>query len=195
MEAFLDACQDTGRAILGSLEEGLDLPPGNLTSHCATRVDEVRLNHYSPLPVGKLGDGKHQRAWPHTDFGLITLLFQDEAGGLGVENREKPGTFIPINRESPTEITVLVGDSLEHLTNSYLGAGIHQVATPVFMEDVKAGLLPERFSIACFVKADRHVSVGPLDKYITAENPRLYGDLTALELHRKRVAQLYGATA
>lgn len=88
-------------------------------------------------------------------------------------------------------MSIYVSDSLEHLTNGYLRAGIHQVVTPIGIDSRASGILPERSSIACFLKADRETSVGPLKKYITADRPRVHGDVTALGLHRKRVGQLY----
>lgn len=144
MEGFLATCHHIGMNIMQSLEEGLELPEGELVKRFSTKVDEVRLNHYSPLPTEKVSDGKHQREWPHTDFGMLTLLFQDEAGGLEVEDRSKPGSFIPIQRESPTEMSVYVSDTLELLTNGYMRAGIRQVVTPIGMDAQASGLLPER---------------------------------------------------
>lgn len=191
METFLETCHKVGMDIMRVLEQGLEVPPGELVDRFSTKVDEVRLNHYSPLPTERLSDGKHQRSWPHTDFGMLTLLFQDEAGGLEVEDRAHPGSFIPVQRESPTEMSVYVSDTLEHLTNDHLRAGVHQVVTPVGIDGRASGVLPERYSIACFLKADRQTSVGPLDNFVTAERPRAYGDMTALDLHRKRVGQLY----
>ena len=191
METFLDTCHTAGMDIMQNLEQGLELPEGELVNRFTTKVDEVRLNHYSPLPTEKLSDGKHQRAWHHTDFSMLTLLFQDEAGGLEVEDRSCPGSFIPIQRESPTEMSIYISDSLEHLTNGFLRAGIHQVVTPIGIDARASGVLPERSSIACFLKADRETSVGPLQNYITAERPRTHRDMTALDLHRKRVGQLY----
>ena len=193
MENFINTCHDAGMDIMQILEQGLELPKGELVNRFTTKVDEVRLNHYSPLPTEKLVDGKHQRAWPHTDFGMLTFLFQDEAGGLEIEDRSTPESFLPIQRESPTEMSVYVSDTLEHLTNQHLRAGIHQVVTPIGIDARASGFLPERYSIACFLKADRETNVGPLAKYITAETPRVYGDMTALDLHRQRVGQLYDA--
>ena len=174
MENFLDTCHTAGMDVMQILEKGLELPEGELLNRFTTKVDEVRLNHYSPLPTEKLSDGKHQRAWPHTDFGMLTLLFQDEAGGLEVEDRSNTGSFIPIQRESPTEMAVYVSDTLEHMTNKHLRAGIHQVVTPIGINDRASGVLPERYSIACFLKADRKTNVGPLQKYRTKDTPRHY---------------------
>ena len=95
MENFLAACHNVGMGIMHKLEQGLELSEGELVHRFATKVDEVRLNHYSPLPTEKFGDGKHQSAWPHTDFGMLTFLFQDEARGLKVEDGSCPGSFIP----------------------------------------------------------------------------------------------------
>lgn len=80
MENFLEACHNAGMDIMQNLQQGLELPEGELINRFTTEFDEVRLNHYSPLPTEKLSDTKHQRAWPHTDFGMLTLLFQDEPG-------------------------------------------------------------------------------------------------------------------
>ena len=88
-------------------------------------------------------------------------------------------------------MSVYVSDTLEHMTNKHLRAGIHQVVTPIGINDRASGVLPERFSIACFLKADREANVGPLQKYITKDTPRCYEDMTALDFHRKRVGQLY----
>lgn len=191
MEAFIDNCHNAGMDVIACLEQELELPKDELVNRSTTKVDELRLNHYSPLPTEKLSDGKHQRAWTHTDFGMLTLLYQDEARGLEVRDRTKPGSFIPICHESPTEMLIYVSDTLEHLTKNYLRAGIHQVATPVGIGDRAAGMLPERCSIACFLKADRDTNVGSLERYVTAGEPKIYGDMTALELHWKRVGQLH----
>ena len=78
METFLDNCHNVGMDIMQIVEQGLELPKGELVDRFSTKVDECRPNYCSPLPTEKLVDGKHQRAWPHTDFEMLTLLFQDE---------------------------------------------------------------------------------------------------------------------
>jgi isopenicillin N synthase-like dioxygenase len=82
---FLLACQDVAQDIVTALEIGLGLPVGAFTRCMETRVDELRLNYYSPLPIEKLNGGKYKRAWPHTDFGLITLL----RSGINVKSERR----------------------------------------------------------------------------------------------------------
>lgn len=52
----------------------------------------------------------------HTDFGTITLVFQDECGGLEIEHPKKPGEFI---RADPVKdaIVMNIGDLLMRWTN------------------------------------------------------------------------------
>lgn len=190
---FLQDCQKLAREVLTSIELGLNLPEGTITECMESRVDELRIQHYPPLSTEKLATGKTKRCHPHTDFGFMTLLFQDITGGLEIEDRANGG-WLPVEPTGdPTEVGVYISDTLVHKTNGYLKAAVHQVTAPVSLKDKEHGVLPERYTIALFAKADRHARVGPLPQFITAERPQRFPDLTALELHNKRVGQLYDA--
>lgn len=80
---------------------------------------------------------------------------------------------------------------MESLTNGYLRAALHQVAVPIDMRDGGLGVLPERYSVASFIKASRDTSAGPLPQFIDHNRPASYASMSAMELHRKRVGQLY----
>ncbi|KAH7176726.1 oxidoreductase [Dactylonectria macrodidyma] len=148
MTEFVQLCHNTGLRVLQAMDIWLELPSGTLAKRCESPVTEARTNV--------------QRAWPHTDFGLITLLFQDAVGGLEIEDRENPRKFIPIIQENPTEVAVYISDTMESLAN-----------------------------VASFVKASRNTSAGPLPHFVNRENPEQYEGMTAFELHRKRVGQLF----
>lgn len=150
-----------------------------------------QLLRYPPVSKACLAENKGQRAWAHTDFDLITVLVQDAAGGLEIEDREKPRTFIPTSREHPTEFAVYISDTMESLTNGFLRAALRQVAFPMGMNDDEASVLPERYSVASFIKASRDTSAGPLPQFVDSEHSAKYERMTAMELHRKRVRQLY----
>lgn len=181
------------RDVLTAIEVGLEVPPGTFTSCMESEVDELRIQHYPPLAVDKLKEGKIKRCHPHTDFGFITLLFQDATGGLEIEDRNNGGWLPVLPTGDPTEVGVYIGDTLVHKTNGHLKAAVHHVVAPVSLKDKENGVMPERFTIALFAKADRHADVGPMSRFITPETPQRFPSLTALELHNKRVGQLYDA--
>lgn len=89
-------------------EIGMHLPPGTLVQKCIPAMSELRLNYYPAVSLQRLQEGHTKRGWPHTDFGIITLLFQDNVGGSEVENRSRPNTFEPLIRDSPSEIAINV---------------------------------------------------------------------------------------
>ncbi|KAL5434336.1 hypothetical protein PMIN06_011420 [Paraphaeosphaeria minitans] len=191
--AFLPDCMKLARDILTAIEMGLNVPAGTFTSCMESRVDELRIQHYPPLAVEELKTGKVKRCHPHTDFGFITLLFQDATGGLEIENRASGGWLPVTPTGDPTEVGVYIGDTLVHKTNGHLKAAVHHVVAPVSLKHREEGMMPERFTIALFAKADRHADIGPMPQFITSETPQRFPNLTALELHNKRVGQLYDA--
>lgn len=188
MEKHFDTCQQLTLQLMEALEVATDLPAGELTDRCAGHASELRLNHYPATPVDKMREGKASRIWPHTDFGVITLLTQDRVGGLEIEQKDRPNTFMPVPLEEETELVVNIGDCLERWTNGLLKAGLHRVTVP---RDAEAETLPERFSIAFFLKAARHVSVGPIRAFVPEDRRPAYEDMTALEYHQTRVNIVY----
>ena len=45
------------------------------------------------MPADEIKDEKIARIGAHSDFGSITLLLQDDAGGLEIEDPNHPGQF------------------------------------------------------------------------------------------------------
>ncbi|KAI0179592.1 putative gibberellin 20-oxidase [Hypoxylon sp. FL1284] len=190
---FLPECQRLARDVLSAIEIGLDLSEGTLTGCMESHVDELRIQRYPPLSTETLKTGKIKRCHPHTDFGFITLLFQDITGGLEIEDRANGGWLPVVPTGEATEVGVYISDTLVYKTNGHLKAAVHQVTAPVSLKDKEDGVLPERYTMALFAKADRHAHIGPLSQFVTAETPQRFDDLTALQLHNKRVGQLYDA--
>ena len=59
------------------------------------------------------------------------------------------------------------------------------------MIDDETGVLPEGYSVTSFIKASRDTSAGPLPQFVDSDHPAKFEGMTAMELHRKRVRQLY----
>jgi isopenicillin N synthase-like dioxygenase len=173
------------------LEIGLDLPSGALTEKCTPPVSELRMNRYPSVSTSKFKEGLTKRNWAHSDFGVITLLFQDNVGGLELENRRKPGTFEPATKGSPNEMLVLVSDTFQRWSNGVVKSGLHQVGPPPSFKGTEDCILPERYSSVFFFKANRNVSVGPLPQFVGPQQPAKYDNISALQLHQQLTSILY----
>lgn len=196
IEKYFNTCERISIQLMEALEIGLSIAPGTFTEKFAHTASELRLNHYPEIAVSEIQSGRTRRIWPHTDFGIITLLFRDDEGGLELEDRSAPGTFFPVGREAPNEMIVNIGATLQRWTNGVLHAGLHQVTIPHDMKETsqKDEVLPERYSIAYLFKAERQASAGPLAPFVTAERPAIYEDITALEFQKLRTRDLYRET-
>ncbi|RDW83779.1 isopenicillin N synthase family dioxygenase [Aspergillus mulundensis] len=192
MNAYFDRSQAITLELLEALALAMDVPQDTFVRLCHGHASELRLNHYPSIPVQTIEAGKTSRIWPHTDFGIITLLAQDDAGGLEIQDREHPAQFLPVNRENPTEFVVNIGDILERWTNGRLCAGLHQVTTPRGVKDGgRGGTLPARRSVAFFLKPHRGMSVAPISYFVPGDQAPRYEDMTALAYQKLRTGIVY----
>ncbi|KAF5942632.1 hypothetical protein HYC85_020274 [Camellia sinensis] len=76
------------------------------------------VNFYPPCPQPELAIGMP----PHSDHGLLTLLIQNQLGGLQVLHN---GKWVPIN-PLPNSILVNTGDHMEILTNGKYKSVVHR---------------------------------------------------------------------
>ena len=193
MEDFYRQCDDTGLTLLKALEVAWGIDDGSLVARCIPSATDLRLTHYPAIPVDEMQAGGTSRIAPHTDFGPITLLFQDSVGGLEIEDRTnpEPNSFLPLPPTDTMEMIVNVGDTLTRWTNGKITGGIHQVTTPAAMKGESGMILPPRLSMAYLFKAERDVSVGPLPKFVSASEPARYPDVTAREFQRWKNSTVY----
>ncbi|KAB2569597.1 hypothetical protein BFW01_g427 [Lasiodiplodia theobromae] len=196
MEGFYDMCQAVHMGILKALEQGFRARgvKVDLVERCRENVSEMRLNYYPEIDIPSLRTGRMSRISEHTDFGTVTLLFQDSVGGLEVESQTQPGHYIPVEASSASEILVNIGDSLQRLTNDVLTSVSHRVTVPVSEQDRENGVLAPRYSVAYFAKVARHVSLKPMAEFVDelAGRPAKYPDMTAFEWNQIKLQKIYG---
>lgn len=82
-----------GLDILRCIATGLGLPENYFASYHEDADNLFRLIRYPPVERAAMLAGTTARTTPHTDYGSITILFQDNVGGLEVEDPAKPGTY------------------------------------------------------------------------------------------------------
>ena len=175
--------------LMQALELGLDLPSGRLVNHFVPDAADIIQNLYHEASSKKFINPHLKRIWPHSDLGIITLVFQDSVGGLEFEDREHPGQFIPLEPTSSDDLIVNVSDTLERWTNGVIQAGVHRVNVPAPLlskstisgDSATEDVVPERRSIVMLYRAKGETSVGPLPEFVTPKRPAKFDEMNAAD--------------
>ncbi|OJD40272.1 oxoglutarate iron-dependent oxygenase [Diplodia corticola] len=185
MESLFEKCSTLSYEILETLAAAAGLPRNAFTERCTHEASTLRSNNYAALDVRLLDAGEIGRAWPHKDFGIISLVFPGVVGGLEYEVRQaEAGIFEPVGFTSESDIVLLVSETMQRWTNDELRACLHRVQKPSAQE-VDGDIAPERTSMVFFCKADRSAQVGPMPHFVGDKEP-LYENMTALEYQDRR---------
>lgn len=107
VKAYDAAMRDAGLRLLQIFSTAIGQEPDFFGRRFSPPTTTLRLIHYPPSSATRPADmyGSH----PHTDYGFLTILAQDNVGGLEVRNRD--GTWLPVPYVSGTFI-VNIGDIL-----------------------------------------------------------------------------------
>ncbi|CZR66412.1 uncharacterized protein PAC_16313 [Phialocephala subalpina] len=155
-----EKCFNLSVNVLQALAMVMDLDMNYFSSALAKADPQLRLLYYMPIERSIIESAGHARIIPHTDFGLCTLLFQDNVGGLEVDPFHT-GEFVPA---TPIEGTCVinVADLLQRLSNDRLRSTLHRVTSPPLEKVGSDGMLPARYSTAFFVHPSADVEIDPI---------------------------------
>ncbi|MCL2582859.1 MAG: hypothetical protein FWE35_10420 [Streptosporangiales bacterium] len=120
---YLDEATRVGQAVLAGVALSLGLDADYFASrYTADPTILFRIFNYPPAAAGDDGWGVGE----HTDYGLLTLLAQDDSGGLQVatpggwtDAPPVPGTFV-----------CNIGDMLDRMTGGWYRSTPHRVRNP-----------------------------------------------------------------
>lgn len=93
--------------LLGLIAESLGLPSSSIKDAIGEFYQNITVSYYPPCPQPELTLGLQS----HSDIGAITLIIQDDVGGLEIL---KDGEWIPMN-PLPHAIVVILADQTEVL--------------------------------------------------------------------------------
>jgi isopenicillin N synthase-like dioxygenase len=167
LEDYYREVFETGQRVLEGFALALDMPRDFFRKLYKHPLVRMRLLHYPPQPADA-GDDQFGAA-PHTDWGCMTLLWQDDVGGLEVKNRS--GQWIKAPTMEGTFV-VNIGDMLARWSNDLFVSTPHRVVNASGRE---------RYSIPCFYDPDFDTVVECLPNCSSPENPPKYPKTVAGE--------------
>ncbi|RAL17214.1 isopenicillin N synthase family dioxygenase [Aspergillus homomorphus CBS 101889] len=193
MNRFYWECNEVGIEILRALAVGLNLDDED---HLATKHsghnNQLRLLHYLPVPAEDLEKEQVARCPAHTDWSSITILFQDDCGGLEVEDISRPDNFVPA---APVKnaIVMNVGDLLQRWSNDRLRSTNHRVRLPQLSDRFEGSsrMTRERFSIPYFMAPDPDSVIGCIPSCMSEQNPAKYEPITQAGYNQMRASMMY----
>jgi isopenicillin N synthase-like dioxygenase len=146
--------RDLGMRLVTLMSRAIGESPDYLGQFFTKPTTSLRMIHYPPQPAPieeRFGIS------PHTDYGFLTILAQDDVGGLEVLRKDgkwqsapyRPGTFV-----------INIGDALARWTNDMFVSTAHRVINPSPDRD--------RYSIAYFFDPGMDVTVKCFDAFVAA---------------------------
>jgi isopenicillin N synthase-like dioxygenase len=180
MLGYQVAMRRLGDRVLSLIALSLELPEDYFAPFYDMATTTLRLLRYPSHPqsasANQLGAGAH------TDWGGVTLLAQDELGGLEVRTRDDrwveatpiPGTFV-----------VNLGDLMQRWTNDVYRSNMHRVKN-----NNSAKL--DRHSVPFFYSPRPSAVIEPLPTCCDESHPPRYAPCTAGEHRAEMFRRSYG---
>ena len=176
-DAYHDAMLKLARKLISAIALSLDLPADYFAKLQHKPITIQRLLHYPPQkgPVSQeeIGIGAH------TDYGFLTILSQDNVGGLQVRNRA--GEWVSAPPVADTFV-INIGDLVQTLTNDRYTSTMHRVINT-------SGA--ERYSVPFFIDLDFDAVVEPVPTCVSAQDPAKYAPYTCGQHKYKRFVDSY----
>ena len=177
MEQYLSAMMVLGHKLMSAVALSLDLPQNYFGALQKKPITIQRLLHYPPqegeISQAEIGIGAH------TDYGALTILSQDEVGGLQVQNHEGEWISAP-----PLEgcFIVNIGDLVQTFTNDRYISTMHRVINTSGRE---------RYSVPFFMDLDYDAVVEVVETCKSKDNPPRYTPYTCGQHKFKRFLDSY----
>ena len=150
-----------GRRITEGLAMSLGFDKNKFARFMCKSHSFMRISNYPPYGKDQeenVGDG----IGAHIDYGFLTILLQDNIGGLEVKNADNEWVSAPM---IPGTFLINIGHMIQRWTNDYYKATIHRVIPPKH---------ETRCSLPFFFEPNFDAIVVPLDTFCSKNNPPRY---------------------
>ena len=146
---YFDEIAVCGADVLRAVAVSLGADAAFFADKYDKRLQRTQAVYYPPHPPA--AEGEVFGVAPHTDYGCVTLLWQDDVGGLEVQDLSGAWVAAP---PIPGTLVVNIGDLLARWSNDRYRSTLHRVTN-------RSGR--ERLSIATFFDPDFVAPVDPAD--------------------------------
>jgi isopenicillin N synthase-like dioxygenase len=163
--------------LLQAMAEALDIQADFFAQRFAEPISVLRMIHYPPRQTAS--SAEQQGAGAHTDYGCITLLYQDAAGGLQVRSRD--GQWIDAPPIDGTYV-VNIGDMMARWSNDRYTSTPHRVISP-------SGV--DRYSMPFFAEPHPDTQISCLPNCSGPDNPPRYPPVSCSAYMLSRFAETY----
>ena len=177
VETYQVAMSRLGHQVLRAFALALEIEEEFFVPHFDKPMPFVRLLHYPSQPLDRADD--EFGISPHTDYGFVTFLAQDEVGGLQVKRRDGDWIDVPT---VPNTFVVNIGDMLMRWTNDRWISTPHRVINTTGRE---------RFSVPFFFDPNYHVQVQCISTCQGPGHPAKYDPITWGEYLKQKFDATY----
>ena len=211
MVAFYWECHEAAQSIMSAMALGIGLPDDTYFQPSHTgHNNQLRLLHYPPIPAAVLEQQSATRMDAHSDWGSITMLFQDDCGGLQIEDPHQRGSFIDVpplkdaivmnigdlmmrwtnGAYSPMSLSLLIPTSVK---TDALKSSVHRVTLPPKQDRFTGDdrMTRARYSIPYFVSPEGHSMIKCLPSCTNEGNPAKYKPIVWDEYRLQRASVQY----
>ena len=177
LEQHYQDMQALAQTLLRAIAMALDIEPDFFDKRFHEPISVFRMIHYPPRHTAS--SAEQQGAGAHTDYGCITLLYQDEAGGLQVRNLKGEWIDAPPIEGS---FVVNLGDMMARWSNDRYTSTPHRVISPLGVD---------RYSMPFFAEPHPDTEISCLPNCSSAANPPKYPAVTSADYLLSRFADTY----
>jgi isopenicillin N synthase-like dioxygenase len=177
MQTYANTMMELGALLLRAVALSLGLPEDYFREYCDDPVAVLRLLRYPPQAANPLPDEKGCGA--HTDFGAVTFLLQDDAGGLQVWDERDGWIDAP---PIPGAYVVNLGDMMARWTNDRYRSTRHRVINISGRE---------RYSVPFFYDGRADYVIACLPGCLKPGEQPKYAPITAVAHLEERIRESY----
>lgn len=165
--AYMDAMTTLGHAVMKGISLSLGLPANYFFErYTYDPLTLFRIFHYPHVPCAK-NDGSSWGVGAHTDYGLLTILRQDDVGGLQVKTKSGWVEAKPISNT----FVVNIGDMLDRITGGLYRSTLHRVAPAA----------RDRLSFPFFFDPNFFAKIEPIREVLTDDSQDRWDNVSVRE--------------